>query len=232
MYEIMNDLQECIEELFARWKDQHKKETEKAYKETAPKDKKGKIPDYNKFKDSFCPDGLLDQLNGNVKVLFICKESNVNGITSDGTFWLREVVMAKENGDVYRKAEYSNKKEQKRDRTAQTKYFNCLNSIAQKLLNCTNEKNALKECAYMNINKRGGYSTCNLEQLKEYAKQYDGLIKKQVEILKPKKIVLLNVSLDIFADKTKSYLNNLEIYKYSRHPSRYRNLSKNEGDLE
>ena len=78
----------------------------------------------------------------------------------------------------------------------------------------------------MNINKRGGYSYCNDGQLKNYAEVYDDKILRQLKILNPRKIVLLGVSLNIFSHKVQHYLKGIEIWKYSRHPSRYRDLGK------
>ena len=83
----------------------------------------------------------------------------------------------------------------------------------------------------MNINKRGGYSSCNFKQLKNYAEVYDDKIFRQIQVLNPRKIVLLGVSPDVFSYKVKQYLKGIETYAYSRHPSRYRSLGKYGGDL-
>lgn len=83
----------------------------------------------------------------------------------------------------------------------------------------------------MNINKRGGYSSCNDTQLKNYAEVYDDKIFHQLRALNPRKIVLLGVSLNIFSHKVRHYLKGIEIWEYSRHPSRYRDLGKYNKDL-
>jgi len=220
----MNNLR-SIDYLFEQWKESHNNENTESYIKTAPFDKNGNIPDYDMFKSSFCPDGYLGQRQESY-ILFICKESNVDGVASDGTFWLREVVCARSKGQKYRDANYSDNKERQRDRTAQTKYFNCLNTIARFLLGESENENVLQKCGYMNINKRGGYSSCNDEQLKNYAEVYDDKIFRQLQTLNPRKIVLLGVSLNIFSHKVQHYLKGIEIWKYSRHPSRYRDLGK------
>lgn len=222
----MDNLQ-SIKDLFEQWKESHNNENRESYSKTAPVDKNGNIPDYDKFKSSFCPDGYLGQQQKS-NILFICKESNVDGeVATDGSFWLREVVCARLNGQKYRDADYSgNTERQKRDRTAQTKYFNCLNTIASVLLDKSENENVLQKCGYMNINKRGGYSSCNDEQLKNYAKVYDNEIFQQLQILNPRKIVLLGVSRDIFYNEVQRYLKDKKIWEYSRHPSRYRNVRK------
>lgn len=215
-----------IDDLFDQWKESHNNEKWESYIETTPIDKHGNFPDYHTFKSSFCPDGYL----GNSKesyILFICKESNVNGSVSDGSFWLREVVDSRLKGEKYRNADYAdNKEEQKKDRAAQTKYFNCLNAIAKILLKDTENEIVLHKCGYMNINKRGGYSSCNEKHLKKYAEAYDDKIFQQLQVMNPRKIVLLGVSSNIFSCKVKQYLKGKKIYEYSRHPSRYRNLEK------
>lgn len=219
-----------IDSLFEQWKESHKNEKIDSYIKTAPMDKNGNSPDYNMFKGSFCPDGYLGDSKESY-ILFICKESNVNGIVSDGSFWLREVVQTRLKGEKYRDVKYNSMKEKKRDRIAQTKYFNCLNTIARILLNDLESENVLQKCGYMNINKRGGYSSCNFKQLKNYAEVYDDKIFRQIQVLNPRKIVLLGVSLDIFSYNVKRYLKDVEKYTYSRHPSRYRSLEKHGRDL-
>ena len=225
----MNNLR-SIDYLFEQWKESHNNENKESYIKTAPSDKNGNIPDYDMFKSSFCPDGFLGQ-GQESDILFICKESNVNGIKSDGSFWLSQVLCARSKGQKYRDANYfGNNKEQRRDRTAQTKYFNCLNTIARFLLGESENENVLLKCGYMNINKRGGYSSCNDEQQKNYAEVYDDKIFRQLQTLNPRKIVLLGVSLNIFSHKVQHYLKGIEIWKYSRHPSRYRDLRKHKDE--
>lgn len=111
-YNFMNNLQR-IDYLLEQWKELHNNENKESYIKTAPVDKNGNSPEYDMFKSSFCPDGYLGWGKESY-VLFICKESNVNGIASDGSFWLHEVVCARLKGQKYRDANYSDNKEKKR----------------------------------------------------------------------------------------------------------------------
>ena len=49
----------------------------------------------------------------------------------------------------------------------------------------------LETCAYMNINKRGGFAGANFNRLGAYAKKYQNFIKREIEILQPELIVIL-----------------------------------------
>jgi len=52
-------------------------------------------------------------------------------------------------------------------------------------------KDALEKVAFMNINKRGGSNTCDNRKLNEYYDLYEDFIIKEIELLKPKTIVLM-----------------------------------------
>lgn len=158
-----------IKELFKVWKDAHK--NDKYWKDTFPQCPCcGIIPPYS-FVESFTVDGFLTekkQLEEKRKViLFVGRESNVSqeinncGQTED-LFWMEKVWESKEN-----------------------KYTEYLKAIIEKL--DANEY----DCAYMNINKRGGYSACTLERLNNYVTVYSGFIKKEIELINPNIVVFL-----------------------------------------
>ena len=190
------------------------------------------------FKHSFCADGFLAKDGkAGVPVLFICRESNISGnikgnvlnpegVGSDGQgkgnhslFWLREVVRCKDKD----RPDYFPDKDSPGtvEKTAQTKYFNCLSQLLEHLK--VNTK--LSNCAYLNINKRGGVASCDQSRLAVYAERYQLFIQREIELIKPKTIVvcgelknqcLQNTLEEIFRSCEKQ-----EYWVYPKHPSRY-----------
>lgn len=150
-----------LNELFEAWKNAQINEIE--WENTFPKKYENGQPIIppEEFKGSFCVDGFLsDKFNG---VLFILKESNTDG-EYKGTFWFKDC----ENQKGWKK------------------YKNALEFYLKKLsLNDESYKN----CAYMNLNKRGGYGRCDENQLGEYVKKYKHFIANEIEIIKPTYIV-------------------------------------------
>lgn len=219
VFKLKKKSYKTINELFEEWKERHNTECKESYSKTAPADEKDNIPDYDEFKGSFCHDGYLGEgEEEKANILFICRESNVSGKISDNYFWLKEVVKAKMSGEYYIK-DYTDVKNRKRDRAAQTKYFNCLNNIIN---NFQNTKTTIHLCGYMNINKRGGFSSCSFKQLENYAVLYKNYILKEIELLNPNFIVILGkLPCEIISIIKES---NKPIYQYSFHPSRYRKL--------
>lgn len=178
-----------------------------------------------------------------VPILFICRESNISGCIKEGSkkgtkeivgnigqekgdeplFWLREVVNCKAEGRYFENGAEPSTPE----KTAQTKYYNCL----KKLLCDLNKKGLIDEnvepsnCAYLNINKRGGFSSCDQSKLAVYAERYQLFIQREIELIKPKTIVvcgelknqcLQNTLEEIFRSCEKQ-----EYWVYPKHPSRY-----------
>ena len=155
-----------LDELFALWKEAQENEDEDSCKKTFPQSN-GESPDHETFKMSFCPDGFIsseDQFNG---VLIICRESNVSGNQKMGefkdTFALKNVAS---NNNRYT-----------------TFIKNALCNISAK------DNSEVCNCAYININKRGGYSKCNMSQLGNYAEKYELFIRREIELIKPRTIV-------------------------------------------
>lgn len=204
-----------------------------------------KLSSSGEFKRSFCVDGLLEE-NGSqdVPVLFICRESNISGNIDNSTlklkpedkqiFWLREVVRCRGGKpasyyNINEKAHPSEakKKDLSSAKTAQTKYYNCL----KKLLCDLNEQGLIDEkvtpsnCAYLNINKRGGFSSCDQSRLAVYAQRYRLFIQREIELIDPETIVVCGELKDpdlrhtleeIFRScKKQAY------WVYPKHPSRY-----------
>lgn len=118
------------------------------------------------------------------KILFIAKEAaclkeentiekNFETAQNDG-FWCRRVVLG----------------EEKRG----TGFSSGLALLANAILNEnfeTPEKDisALRYVAFMNINKRGGFTSCQPGRLAAYAKKYKDLIDREIRIISPDIIV-------------------------------------------
>ena len=134
-------------------------------------------------KNNFIPDGIIDEasyMQSPTKILFIAKEAaclkktktaekNFETAQKDG-FWCRRVVLGEEGG---------------------TRFSSGLALLANAILNEnfeTPEKDisALRYVAFMNINKRGGFTECKTKLLRDYAQNYKDLI---IKIISPDIIV-------------------------------------------
>ncbi len=137
-------------------------------------------------KNNFIPDGIIDEasyMQSPTKILFIAKEAaclkeentiekNFETAQNDG-FWCRRVVLG----------------EEKRG----TGFSSGLALLANAILNEnfeTPEKDisALRYVAFMNINKRGGFTECKTK-LSDYAENYKDLIDREIKIISPDIIV-------------------------------------------
>lgn len=139
-------------------------------------------------KNNFIPDGIIDEasyIQSPKKILFIAKEAaclnktkktaeeNFETAQNDG-FWCRRVVLG----------------EEKRG----TGFSLGLALLANAILNEnfeTPEKDisALRYVAFMNINKRGGFTECKTKLLRDYAQNYKDLIDREIKIISPDIIV-------------------------------------------
>ena len=137
-------------------------------------------------KNNFIPDGIIDEasyMQSPTKILFIAKEAaclkktktaekNFETAQKDG-FWCRRVVRGEEGG---------------------TRFSSGLALLANAILNEnfeTPEKDisALRYVAFMNINKRGGFTECKTKLLRDYAQNYKDLIDREIKIISPDIIV-------------------------------------------
>jgi len=140
-------------------------------------------------KNNFIPDGIIDEasyMQSPKKILFIAKEAacldktekttaeeNFETAQNDG-FWCRRVVLG----------------EEKRG----TGFSSGLALLANAILNEnfeTPEKDisALRYVAFMNINKRGGFTECKTKLLRDYAQNYKDLIDREIKKISPDIIV-------------------------------------------
>lgn len=160
-----------LEKLFVEWRKRHISE------------------DYSNneiSKNNFIPDGIIDEasyMQSPTKILFIAKEAaclkktktaekNFETAQKDG-FWCRRVVLGEEGG---------------------TRFSSGLALLANAILNEnfeTPEKDisALRYVAFMNINKRGGFTECKTKLLRDYAQNYKDLIDREIKIISPDIIV-------------------------------------------
>ena len=159
-----------LEKLFEEWQERHESEN---------------CSSENISKSNFIPDGIIDEasyMQSPKKILFIAKEAaclkeentiekNFETAQNDG-FWFRRVVLGEEGG---------------------TRFSSGLALLANAILNEnfeTPEKDisALRYVAFMNINKRGGFTECETD-LDAYVEKYEDLIDREIKIISPDIIV-------------------------------------------
>ncbi len=180
-----------LDDLFKNWRSRHINDTE--WKNNFPMDPISKEPPPEIFKSSFTIDGKFDDKVSDIKILFICRESNVNGkAEKTDNFWMKKVVETmQENKNNGTHNYYVNDdcqlalKEKRVAKRVQTVYYNYLIKI------CELKKTELSSCAYMNLNKRGGYGRCCFARLEKYIDNYSDLIQNEIEILSPETVVFL-----------------------------------------
>ena len=170
-----------LEKLFDEWRKRHISEDYSNDKISKNKISKNKIS-----KNNFIPDGIIDEasyMQSPKKILFIAKEAaclkeentiekNFEIAQNDG-FWCRRVVLGEEKRGTH--------------------FSSGLALLANAILNEnfeTPEKDisALRYVAFMNINKRGGFTECETD-LDAYVKKYKDLIDREIRIISPDIIV-------------------------------------------
>lgn len=176
--------QKKLYELFELWKYAHEHEDDESYEADTPEvyvkmDGDKKIDGKRVAKTSFCPDGLLfDTKPDDVNVLFILKESKITDRKKSNYddprgkeefFWFKSVVKGQEQS------------------SAAIRYRQRLQYAAM-AAGCSAFPN---NCAYMNINKRGGTGGCDAYILSAYMDQpvYRMMIAKEISIIHPDLII-------------------------------------------
>ena len=168
-----NSITNQLKELFESWKQEHKNDNEYKCETTGI------------AKDSFTPDGMVNEETWNQlhtenkkKVLYLLREANGNTSTlqedgksvDNGKFWFKQCIDENNVGNIIFK----------RIAGIQRIIQNDIKSDGIEIL---------KQVAYMNINKRGGGSTVDWKILNEYAHKYKKQIMQEICILKPDIIV-------------------------------------------
>lgn len=138
---------------------------------------------------SFCIDGYIDERSWEKgdKILFVLREANgahatemdggniIVGNGKDESFWIKNEIMS-QNGKhmpvMLKKLENV-----------------CLCFQGSGKSQHKESGTLLKQTAFMNINKMGGYSSVHWPTLKKYAEQFKDYIKREIDIIDPKIIV-------------------------------------------
>ena len=197
-----------LPELFVTWKKAHE---EGNYRKTFPKNPFDGAEPSDDFKRSFTWDGCLEKGKTEAEVLFIGRESNVSDKSG------KIIGCGEENDEFWMQKVYYNEVSGRNTSV----YKNYLKKIASKL------GVELKDCAYVNINKRGGYNKCSPERLEEYIEQYGHFIKREIEIINPKIIVFLGYGRYRYVEKLMSFIDeNIKCYMvyHPSCPGRYKTL--------
>lgn len=159
---------------------------------------------YNIVRESFLPDGSLSEdIRKKHKILFVCREAHndFKNVSNSDFFWMKD----KENND--------NKEDS---------YDKCIRKIADAF------GASIEECAFMNINKRGGNSRCNFTRLRNYASTYSKFIEKEIRLLNPQKIIVLGNLPEEITNIFNKFNKNKPPKIYPRHPSAYTKKSLQE----
>lgn len=171
------DKQKELEKLFLDWEELHSQEKENPGKKgTLPYCKGKEVPE--NFYKSFCYDGFLRSYDREKKtVLFLCREANVfeTGVLNpemDNKFWMKEV--------------YEKKAGNKGLSGAEKKYWSFLEKTIPLYCKCKPEE---LNIAYMNLNKRGGFGSCNQSRLKNYVERYKDKVEEEIRIIDPDWII-------------------------------------------
>ena len=167
-----------LEELFVLWRAAHLcEQLSEGYPDTYPIGRDGKKvgdEDTEKFRGSFCPDGVTrmevpvrQPCTQSVQVLFILKEANLSGYgaispETSGRFWFNECINS----------------------STRKIYANRFQAVFEAL-----GRNGTESFGYINLNKRGGFGDCNNTQLKQYVQKYMAFIIREIELLSPEIIV-------------------------------------------
>lgn len=165
-----------LNDLFAQWKQAHANESDFSCKSTFPKKDGVQIPAFKSFKSSFCMDGFLsDEFNG---ILFILKESDTGGCAQlDDFFWFKACADKEHNGEHFQNSYWQ-------------KYRRNMEWYIE---NAVGKNMDFRQCAYMNLNKRGGYGKCDDKQLCAYVEEYKSFIENQIKLINPQYIFCCGV---------------------------------------
>lgn len=145
------------------------------------------IPTCNKGvpKANFKEDGVIDPekyFKSKGKILFLMEESN--DIGENNEFWFQKLYL-------YSAGHYLKNKLKPQEKRVFTKYLNRfyeMYRIIDKQMSILNQEQKIKwigNCAYMNLNKRGGGNTADLGIIRNYIAYYHEEIKQEIEIIDP-----------------------------------------------
>lgn len=161
-----------LDELFEEWRERHEAEN---------------YGSKNISKSNFIPDGIIDEasyMQSPKKILFIAKEAAC--LKKENTIE-ENFAIAQKDGFWCRRVAFGDAKAKK------GRFPPGLALLANAILNEnfeTPEKDisALRYVAFMNINKRGGFTECKTD-LRDYVENYKDLIDREIKIISPDIIV-------------------------------------------
>lgn len=171
---------EELNNLFIKWQDLHAREN--SFNETTPKALiYQNNPEVNKL--AFIKDGMISPQDYQGKILFLLKESNEQKTCNEG-----EPIGKK---DQIKEWFYEANINKNRLCTLMRKMAHISSAIYE--FPCTDIE-ALKQVAYMNINKRGGGSYTSAKILEKYADEYRDQIMREIEILNPDYVLCCGIT--------------------------------------
>ena len=201
----MCDVSKCndLDELFRCWRKAHCDESEEEYK---------KYGDKLVRKESFTIDGFIDERafwECEKRILLIAKESNECGkrppensatkCASGNSFWMRNML-----------------KDGKTNR-----FINGLAVLCNGLINPESEEpcantDVLNNAAFMNINKRAGFSRSNPVTISGYFCNYKEYIRREIQLIDPTYIICCGKGIKGLVEKV---FDKQDIIFESIHPS-------------
>ena len=112
-------------------------------------------------------------------------------------------VVNEEEPNVRRRVKVFDTKVKQKEKIARMAYY--IFSEGKITSNYEELKNALSQVAYMNINKMGGGDSTNGKELDEYFDKYKEYIFKEIELLKPRIIVVMTKGSKVYEELTKKF---------------------------
>lgn len=137
-------------------------------------------------KDSFIPDGMIYEGANHCKVLFVGKETDVYGAgkavnNGNGTYTANPDYFALR--DKAKKSFY--------DADNFTRRLAILKSVIDGIPLAEVDTVDFHDAAYIDINKRGGFTQPNTMAFDDYLRHYTAFVVQQIKLLKPEYIVCL-----------------------------------------
>lgn len=186
----MSEKGQQLEQLFINWK---KKQAENHVQEDAIKcdPDKSTFPDlaaskgaatgyWSDFYTSFCYDGFLKPPAAEEKtILFICREAN---LTSKKIH--HKALMPEKTCCFWMSDEFERNYQRWLKTGSGDKYVKFVCTVAKKYGGVEHVG-----LAYMNLNKRGGFGSCNMTRVGHYTEMYQSQIRQEIEIIDPDIII-------------------------------------------
>lgn len=152
---------ESVNALFDAWREEYKNEDAKYLSEKISK-------------LSFKPDGVICPekfFSQNERYLFIAKECHDEG--DENNFWLQEVAQGDKESEKF------------------SKRFSVLVNalISNDFTNISQSTEAFNYIAFMNLNKRGGFASCDPRVLEAYTEHYKNYILDEIKLINPTTII-------------------------------------------